>query len=83
MAVILFLQLQIKTIQCYYSNVSVYFHSSVADYIGFDLTVLQQDEWQIVLKYLQCDVKEDYTYTLSRTKIVDPYEALGLLLRYV
>ena len=53
------------------------------DFIGFNETTFKSNEWQTVLKYLQCYEKGDETYKVADEPFTDHLAALGLLLRYV
>ena len=55
----------------------------VADFNGFDGNVLRQDEWQIVIKYLDCQRQNDRRYQKAGGIFDKPLEALNLLIRYV
>ena len=51
------------------------------DFNGFDQAVLQEQEWQIVVKYLDCKQRNDRQYQKRDGHFTDPLAALNLLIR--
>ena len=51
-------------------------------FIGFDKNVLELEEWQTVLKFLDRHKAGDAHYSIGKEKFTSPKQALELLIRW-